>query len=239
MSLSFPKVASSSKVNHQEALNICAADGASLPTLTSTEDANATRFFMNMEGFTYAWTSLIKIDNGTECDKNACDGLLQWPGGQTFTYNASIYMPRGRANSAVFPVSQDHDCFRMGHLGRLMALSCGIKTRVICQYTCLSKSPTMSNCRTEDKYTPLDTTMYAIKNAVTTKVPGVIHINDGNLLNSICSMMCSRKDSSPSCIGFSTDISISRGCTLYKEVEVVSNNITTTATQEIWLRQGI
>ena len=117
-----------------------------------------------------------------------------------------------------------------------MAATCDYPESVICQYTCPSKSPIMSNCGTEDKFIPLDTMKYAVKNAVTTEVTGVTHINDGNLLHSICSMMCSRSVSSPSCIGFSSDVSICQDCTLFTELEVVGNNATVTPTQEVWLR---
>ena len=88
----------------------------------------------------------------------------------------------------------------------------------------------------EDKFIPMDMTKYEIKYEVTTEIPDVIPIDDGNLLSSVCSMMCAGKDNSPLCIGFSSDISISLGCILYTEVEVVSNNATMTATQEVWLR---
>ena len=94
-------------------------------------------------------------------------------------------------------------------------------------------SAAISNCGAqEDKFIPLDATKYEINNAVTTEVPHVIPIDDGNLLSSVCSVLCARKDNSPLCIGFSNDISISRSCKLYTEVEVDS----ATAAQDVFLR---
>ena len=41
----------------------------------------------------------------------------------------------------------------------------------------------MNNCGAqEDKFVPLDTTKYGINNAVTTEIPDVIPVDDGNLL---------------------------------------------------------
>ena len=129
-------MASYSEITHQKAHKKCADDGASLPVLTSAKDVDAMKHFMNRNPkLTYAWTSLMKIDNSTECSESACDGLLQWPRGPTFTYDPSIYMPQGVAGS--FPVSPGYYCFRMGYLGKLMAASCdNTETQVICQYTC-------------------------------------------------------------------------------------------------------
>ena len=82
----------------------------------------------------------------------------------------------------------------------------------------------------EDKFIPMDMTKYEIKYEVTTEIPDVIPTDDGNLLSSVCSMMCA--GNSPLCIGFSSDISTSRSCTLYTEVEVDAG----TAAEDIWLR---
>ena len=67
---------------------------------------------------------------------------------------------------------------------------------------------------------------------VATEIPDVIPVDDDNLLSSVCSMMCARKDNTPLCIGFSRDISNNRRCILYTEVEVVTG----TTTKDIWLR---
>ena len=88
----------------------------------------------------------------------------------------------------------------------------------------------------EDKFIPMDMTKYEIKYEVTTEIPDVIPIDDGNLLSSVCSMMCAGKDNSPLCIGFSSDITISRSCTLYTKVEVVPRINPGTASQGVFLR---
>ena len=132
-------MASYSKITHQEAHEKCAADGASLPELTSAKDVDAMKHFMNKGSIlTYAWTSLTKIDNSTECSEDSCDGLLQWSHGPTFTYDPSIYMPP-ESSAASFPVSPGHFCFRMGYKGKLMAASCDDTEAVICQYICPGK----------------------------------------------------------------------------------------------------
>ena len=132
-------MASYSEITHQEAHKKCAADGASLPELTSAEDVDAMKHFMNRNpSLTYAWTSLTKIDNSTACNEDTCDGLLQWRSGPTFTYDQSIYMPPG-SSTASFPVFAGYYCFRMGYLGKLMATSCHDPEKVICQYTCPGK----------------------------------------------------------------------------------------------------
>ena len=90
-----------------------------------------------------------------------------------------------------------------------------------------------------DKFIPLDLTKYEISNVQTTEVPNVILMDDGNLLSSICSYICSRTDNSSSCIGFSSDISTNHACTFYSEVDVVSNSNIGPAmnvTEKVYLR---
>ena len=48
----------------------------------------------------------------------------------------------------------------------------------------------------------------------------MILLGDENLLSSICSMICSRGDYSPTCIGFSSDVSANHSCTFYSEIDV-------------------
>ena len=80
----------------------------------------------------------------------------------------------------------------------------------------------MKNCGAQE-FIPLDKTKYEIYNVKTTEIPNVIFLDDDDLLSSICSMICSRHDNTPSCIGFSSDVSTNHSCTLYSEVDVDSN----------------
>ena len=85
----------------------------------------------------------------------------------------------------------------------------------------------------------MDMTKYDIYNVQTTEIPDVILFDDGNLLSSICSMICSGMNNAPLCIGFSSDISTKNSCTLYSEVDVDSNINTGPAMniiQELYLR---
>ena len=114
-------------MTHQEALDTCAADGASLPELTTAEDVDAMKHYLNNERFTYAWTSLLKVDNSVKCSGMGCDGLLEWSGGSAFTNAASPL--KGS-------VSPGRDCFRLGIAGKLSADQCTNIQPVICQFTC-------------------------------------------------------------------------------------------------------
>ena len=76
----------------------------------------------------------------------------------------------------------------------------------------------------EDKFIPLDTMKYEIYTVVTTEFPNVILMDDGDLLDSICSAICSRKDNYPTCIGFSSNIATDRTCTLYSEVVLMNDS---------------
>ena len=90
-----------------------------------------------------------------------------------------------------------------------------------------------------DKFIPLDMMKYEIYNVVTTEVPNVILMDNDILLSSICSAICSKKDNSSTCIGFSSDITTQHTCTLYSEVEFLSNiNVgpAMNVTEEIYLR---
>ena len=100
----------------------------------------------------------------------------------------------------------------------------------------------MKNCGThEDKFVPLDFTKYEIYNVETTEVPNVIMLDDDTLLSSICSMICSQRVNTPSCIGFLSDVSKDHSCTLYTEVSVDSNikiGPVKNVTETVYLRYG-
>ena len=81
----------------------------------------------------------------------------------------------------------------------------------------------LKNCGAdEDKFIPLDNMKYEIYSVSTNEFPNVILMDDGNLLSSICSAICSRKDNAPNCIGFSSNIATDRTCTLYSEVGLMN-----------------
>ena len=70
---------------------------------------------------------------------------------------------------------------------------------------------------------PLDTTKHEIYNVKSIETPNVVLLDDENLLSSICSMICSRRDYTPTCIGFSSDVSANHSCTFYSEIDVDKN----------------
>ena len=66
-------------MTHQEALDTCAADGASLPKLLSADDALAVKHYVNKNNFPNVHTSLLKLNTTIQCQDNTCNGLVEWP----------------------------------------------------------------------------------------------------------------------------------------------------------------
>ena len=120
---------SSTKRTYQEALDTCAADGASLPKILSAEDALAVKHYVNKNNFDNAWTSLLKLNSTIQCKDNTCDGLVEWPGGQTFAFDASVHtaVDGTKVNNSCFGFRKDKD--------KLDDNLCTDKRDVICQFT--------------------------------------------------------------------------------------------------------
>ena len=76
------KVLPSTPKTHEEALDTCAADGASLPKLLTTEDIVALKHYMDVNNFKDVWTSLLKVNTTIKCGDQTCDGLVEWTGTQ-------------------------------------------------------------------------------------------------------------------------------------------------------------
>ena len=121
---------SSLKRTYQEALDTCAADGASLPKLLSADDFLAVKHYVNKNNFANVWTSLLKLNTTIQCTDNTCNGLLEWPGGPTFAFDASVHK-EVRINNGV-----NANCLRFrGNNYQLDDDSCTAKYPVICQFT--------------------------------------------------------------------------------------------------------
>ena len=98
-------------MTYKDALNTCAADGASLPKLITAEDFLAVTHYINDNS--YAWSSLLKVDNNVNCDGIGCDGLLEWLDGSTFTFADSAL------KGSVSPGSGTN-CIEIGLPGKLI-----------------------------------------------------------------------------------------------------------------------
>ena len=95
---------------------------------------------------------------------------------------------------------------------------------ITCQFYKFPMSLVLKNCGSqENKFIPLDMTKYEIYDRQITEIPNVIILDDDNMLSSICGMICSREDNTPPCIGFSSDVTTNRSCTLYSEIDVHTN----------------
>ena len=117
-------------MTYQEALDTCAADGASLPKLLSADDTLAVKHYVNKNNFANVWTSLLKVNRSIiMCTDNTCDGLVEWAGGPTFAFDASVHVVADNTGiSSCFRFSSDTDDLNDGQ--------CGSKEYpVICQFT--------------------------------------------------------------------------------------------------------
>ena len=128
------KVVPAPSRTYQEAMDICAADGATLPKLLSADDTLALKHYINITtNIISFWTSLVKVNNNAtiQCTDSTCDGLVEWPGGPHFAFDASVH--KGLVfNSA----NKARTCFRFrDDLDRLADVQCTINCPVICQFT--------------------------------------------------------------------------------------------------------
>ena len=117
-------------MTYQEALDTCAADGASLPKLLSADDVLAVKHYANKNNFPEVWTSLLKVNiSKFQCTDNTCDGLVEWPGGPTYAFDTSVHVVAD--NDGKFGT-----CFRFkGDTDELNDVICDMKYPVICQFT--------------------------------------------------------------------------------------------------------
>ena len=112
-------------MTYQEALDTCAADGASLPKLLLADDALAVKHYVNKNNFANVWTSLLKLNTTIQCIDNTCNGLLEWAGGPTFAFDG-VAVNGGDTSS----------CFRFRDNNyNLDDVPCINKYPVICQFT--------------------------------------------------------------------------------------------------------
>ena len=115
---------------YQEALDVCAADGASLPKLLTRDDVLAVKHYMNSENIDNAWTSLMKVNSSITCTDSTCDGVLEWAGGLAFSFDAStvryVHAPDGSDFSCII--------YRVVQNG-LADVRCNATYRAICQFT--------------------------------------------------------------------------------------------------------
>ena len=91
----------------------------------------AVKHYMNKNNFATVWTSLLKLNSTIQCKDNTCNGLVEWPGGPTFAFDASVHtavhgMDANIANSC-FRFQKDND--------KLDDSACTNKCNVICQFT--------------------------------------------------------------------------------------------------------
>ena len=82
---------------HQEALDVCAADGASLPKLLTKDDFQSLKHYVNTDNLQNVWASLLKLNSTTKCTDSTCDGLVEWAGEQS---NRKIEISLARIHSA-------------------------------------------------------------------------------------------------------------------------------------------
>ena len=124
------KVLPSAPKTHEEALDACAADGASLPKLLTKDDTVALKHYMDNNNFIVVWTSLLKVNTTIACADQTCDGLVEWAGGPAFAFDVSIH-------KGVTVNSNDKaSCFRFrGDLDKLDDVQCANSYAVICQFT--------------------------------------------------------------------------------------------------------
>ena len=115
---------------HQEALDVCTADGATMPKLLTRDDVLALKHYMNSENIGTAWTSLMKVNSSTTCSDSTCDGVLEWAGGLAFSFDASVVNDVYGLDVSEFP------CFmyRVDY-DRLADVRCDAVQRTICQFT--------------------------------------------------------------------------------------------------------
>ena len=118
---------------YQEALDVCATDGASLPKLLTRDDVLALKHYMNSENIDNAWTSLMKVNSSITCTDSTCDGGLEWAGGLAFSFDASV------VNKVHAPDGSEFSCFiyrvPSGWLHILADVRCNATFRTICQFT--------------------------------------------------------------------------------------------------------
>ena len=118
---------------YQEALDVCAADGATLPKLLTREEVLALKHYMNSENIGGAWTSLMKINSSITCTDSTCDGVLEWSGGLAFSYDASV-VDRVTANGNAGDGSDSCFTYRVSKDG-LLDDGCNDAFRAVCQFT--------------------------------------------------------------------------------------------------------
>ena len=126
------KVVPTPKTTYQEALDTCAADGATLPKLLTTEDVLALKHYLSTwrnGDFDNAWAGLLKVNNTIKCTDNTCDGLLEWPGGPAFAFEASVHKELDGTDKSEL-------CFKFnGVRDTLVNHLCNKTLLVICQFT--------------------------------------------------------------------------------------------------------
>ena len=116
-------------LTYQEALDVCAADGATLPKLLTREDTLALKHYMNSENIEHAWTSLMKVDSSMTCSNSTCNDELEWAGGLAFSFDASVVdqVNAPDATQSCFTYRVNHD--------DLGDYPCGQSRRTFCQFT--------------------------------------------------------------------------------------------------------
>ena len=112
---------------YQEALDVCAADGAILPKLLTRDDVLALKHFMNSENIDQAWTSLMKVNSSIRCTDSTCDDVLEWAGGEAFSFDTSVV---SNVNA------QGYSCltYRVND-DRLGSYRCHWSRKTVCQFT--------------------------------------------------------------------------------------------------------
>ena len=120
------------KRTYHEALDTCAAEGATLPKLLTAEDTLALEHYMDNENVDNAWTGLLKVNNTIDCTDTTCDGLLEWPGGPAFAFDASVYK-EVHGNDTAW---HGKVCFKFNKVFEtLLDQYCTHSVLVICQFT--------------------------------------------------------------------------------------------------------